>query len=189
MKRLTGGDELTARNLYCPPVTWQPSHQLVYVTNALPKVRGNDPAVWRRIRVIPFDVVVPTERRDPELGERLAREADAILTWAVAGWFDYVDNRGMREPAAVLRATGQYQAQSDAVARFIDEVCEKGPHFHTPGRELYAAWQRWAITDGADPMTEKAFAGELDRLGHESRKTSRANVRVGLRLLPDDPLQ
>lgn len=186
MKRLTGGDELTARNLYCPPVTWQPSHQLIYVTNALPKVKGNDPAVWRRIRVIPFNVVVPTERRDPELGERLAREADAILTWAIAGWFDYLDNGGMREPAAVLLATGQYQVQSDSVARFIDEACEAGPHFHTPGRELYAAWQRWALIDGADPMTEKAFAGELDRLGHESRKTSRANVRLGLRLLDED---
>jgi len=112
MKRLTGGDELTARRLYSHPVTWQPSHQLVYVTNALPKVKGNDPAVWRRIRVVPFDVVVPLEDRDPELPERLALHADAVLSWVIAGHFDYEDNGGMREPTSVLRATGDYQADA-----------------------------------------------------------------------------
>lgn len=91
MKRLVGGDELTARRLYQEPVTWEPTHQLIYVTNHLPKVKGNDPAVWRRIRVVPFDVVVPEARRDPELPERLKLSADAILTWAIGGWFAYED--------------------------------------------------------------------------------------------------
>ena len=112
MKRLTGGDELTARRLYSPPVTWQPSHQLVYVTNRLPAVKGNDPAVWRRVRVVPFDVVVPAKERDTMLAERLALHADAVLSWIIAGHFDYEDNGGMREPDSVLHATGAYQADS-----------------------------------------------------------------------------
>ncbi|CVN88544.1 DNA primase/helicase%2C phage-associated [Streptococcus pneumoniae] len=45
MKRLTGGDPITARHLYREPITWEPSHQFLYVTNHLPKVKGNDPAV------------------------------------------------------------------------------------------------------------------------------------------------
>lgn len=187
MKRLTGGDKLTARRLYREPVEWEPSHQIVYVTNALPKVKGNDPAVWRRIRVLPFEVVVAPEDRDPELPERLALHADAILSWAVAGHFDYEDNGGMREPASVVRATGDYQADSDAVARFVAEACETSPHIHASTRELYAAWQRWAISDGAEPMTEKALAKELDRLGYEARKTRTGMRRAGLAPLADSP--
>jgi len=185
MKRLTGGDELTARNLYCPPVSWRPSHQLVYVTNALPVVKGNDPAVWRRIRVIPFDVVVPPEDRDPRLPETLMAHADAVLTWVVEGWFDYEDNGGMREPASVLRATGQYQTESDAVARFIADECETGAHLHATTRELFGAWGSWAHRDGAEPLSERAFSAELDRLGYDSRRTKIGKTWTGLRPVPD----
>ena len=83
----------------------------------------------------------------------------------------------------MLRATGAYQADSDAVGRFLRDECEVGPHIHAPARQLFGAWQSWAIRDGAETLSEKAFAAELDRLGHESRKTSRGMVRVGVRLL------
>ncbi len=182
MKRLTGGDQITARNLYQPPITWEPSHQLVYVTNHLPKVKGNDPAVWRRVRVIPFDVVVPPEERDPELPERLKLSADAVLTWAVQGWFQYEDMGGMGETAAVQRATDAYQTDSDAVKRFTVEHCLTGPHFHARTRDLFEAWTRWAEADGTERLSEKAFGAELDRLGFTGRKTNMGKVREGIGL-------
>lgn len=182
MKRLTGGDELTARNLYQPPVTWAPTHQLVYVTNHEPRVKGNDAATWRRVRVIPFEVVVPESERDPDLPERLRLHADAVLAWAVAGYFDYLDRGGMREPETVLRATNGYQQRSDPVARFVadDEYVTRGAGAHGTTRELYAAWQRFAIADGAEAISEKAFAGELQRLGYDKRHTKIGAVWAGL---------
>lgn len=185
MKRLTGGDELTARHLYREPVTWEPSHQLVYVTNHEPVVKGNDPATWRRIRVVPFEVVVPVEDRDVELPDRLKLHADAVLAWVVAGYFDYVDNGGMREPETVLRATGSYQQRSDPVARFVadDEYVMAGPGCSATTRELYAAWQPWAIAQGEDGLSEKAFSTELERLGYEAKRTNRGKVWQGLGVL------
>ena len=182
MKRLTGGDELTARRLYQAPVTWTPTHQLVYVTNHLPKVKGNDPAGWRRIRVVPFDVVVTEAQRDQTLPERLELSADAILTWAVQGWFDYEDLGGMNEPDSVRRATDDYQTDSDALKRFIQAECVTGPYAHVPARELYGAWTVWAASDGADALNERAFAKELDRLGYQARRTKAGMVRQGLGL-------
>jgi len=180
MKRLTGGDELTARHLYSHPVTWQPSHQIIYVTNSLPTVKGNDPAVWRRIRVVPFNVVIPQDQWDVQLGERLALHADAVLSWVVAGHFDYEDNGGMREPSSVLRATGSYQADSDAVARFVAEACMTSDSASSSSRDLFSAWQRWAVSEGAESLSEKAFGAELDRLGYTSRRKRNGAVRTGL---------
>lgn len=182
MKRLTGGDQLTARNLYQPPVAWEPSHQIVYVTNHLPQVKGNDPALWRRIRVVPFDVVVPEEHRDTELPERLKLAADAIVTWAVSGWFAYEDLGGMKEPATVQRATSDYQTASDAVKRFTEEHCLTGPHFHARARELHEAWSVWAEDDGAEKLSEKRFSAELERLGFSADKTRVGKVWKGLGL-------
>ncbi|PZP17069.1 MAG: hypothetical protein DI611_03900 [Brachybacterium faecium] len=182
MKRLTGGDQITARHLYQAPVTWEPSHQLVYVTNHLPRVKGNDPAVWRRVRVVPFDVVVPEDQRDPELPERLKLDADAILTWAVAGWFAYEDQGGMGEPAAVQRATGSYQTDSDPVLRFTRDHCLTGDGCSAFARDLFAAWSRWAEADGAERLSEKAFGAELDRLGFPVKRSKAGNVRPGIGL-------
>lgn len=182
MKRLTGGDELTARNLYQPPVTWSPTHQLVYVTNHEPKVKGNDPATFRRIRVVPFGVVVPVDERDPELPDRLQLSADAVLSWAVDGYFDYLDNGGMREPETVLRATNAYQERSDPVARFVadDEFVTTGHVAPATTRELYSAWQKFALADGAEPISERQFSSELERLGYSKKRTNRGRVWAGL---------
>lgn len=187
MKRLTGGDELTARRLYQEPVKWSPTHQLVYVTNHLPKVKGNDPAVWRRVRVVPFDIVVPDSQRDPELPEKLKHSADAILTWAVEGWYAYEDLGGMHEPASVVNATDAYQTESDALKRFIQDECVTGPHVHVAARELFHAWTAWAAKEGADSMNERTFGKALDGVGYESRRTKTGMVRSGIALRVEEP--
>lgn len=185
MKRLTGGDTLTARRLYREPVTWTPSHSLLYVTNALPKVKGNDPAVWRRIVVVPFGVVVPEARRNPRLPERLLDHLDAVLLWAIRGWQDY-QHAGMRPPASVQLATDTYRTESDHVSRFVTEACFTAAHATATTRDLYTAWQRWAISDGAETLSEKAFGKELDRLGHLAHRTKRGMVRHGLTPYSDE---
>ena len=116
----------------------------------------------------------------------MALHADAVLSWIVAGHFDYEDNGGMREPASVLHATGAYQADSDAVARFITERCFVSPVATASTRELFTAWQRWAIADGAEQLAEKPFSKELDRLGYEAKRTKAGMRRTGLGLLIED---
>lgn len=185
MKRLTGGDPITARRLYREPVTWTPSHQLLYVSNHLPKVRGDDPAVWRRIRVVPFDVVITDEQRDPRLAERLLRQSDAILAWAIDGYRDYREH-GMQEPSTVVRATDAYRADSDAVSRFVAEACYVSSSSSATTRDLHAAWHRWAFAEGVDPLGERAFAKELDRLGYVGKKTMYGAMRSGLTPLNTD---
>lgn len=183
MKRLTGGDPITARRLYQEPVTWTPSHQLVYVTNHLPRVKGNDPALWRRLRVIPFDLVVPEAERDQRLPERLELAADAILTWLVNGWFAYDDRGSLTDPESVRRATDEYQIESDALKRFVRAECTTGPHIHARSRDLYQAWTAWAVREGVDQISETAFGKELTRLGYEARKTAAGMIRSGIALV------
>lgn len=164
MKNLTGGDPITARPLYGKPVTFDPSHTSLMVTNHLPKVSGDDPAIWRRIRVLPFDVVIPEAARDGKLPDRLKLEADGILAWAVRGYQDY-EQRGMDAPEAVAVATSRYHHDSDAVAQFID-YCLTGPHFTATTTQLHNAFLDWARAEGiAVDMGRKQFGEALDRRG------------------------
>ncbi len=190
MKNLTGGDPITARGLHRDPVTFDPAHTVLMVTNFLPKVAGNDPAVWRRMRVVPFDVTIPEAERDPELGERLKLSADAVLAWSVAGLRDYQSRAGMDAPEAVQTATAAYRSRSDAIARFIEERLLVNPHMWASVADLWTAWEVWAADDGAEPVTKRDLSDEFDKRGWPvatQRMGSRtARVRKGIGLADSD---
>ncbi|CED91704.1 DNA primase family protein, partial [Actinomyces succiniciruminis] len=185
MKQLVGGDPITARQLYSTPVTFTPTHTALMVTNHLPKVAGDDPAVWRRIRVIPFEVTIPETDRDPELGEKLKLEADAVLAWALDGWADYRAN-GMPTAAKVTEATDAYQAESDTVARFISEACAVAPAARVGVQELFGEFQAWAAADGADLIGKQAFARQVESRGFVKRRAASGFVFRGLGLRTDE---
>lgn len=186
MKRLTGGDTIKARKMRKDFVQFEPSHTPMLVTNHLPRVSGDDPAIWRRLRVVPFTVVIPDAEQDGHLDEALQLEADAILAWAVAGYADY-DELGLDEPDAVRIATDAYQLASDAIGRFIEERCLLNPHMHATTGELFDAWCKWAAADGAEPMSSKAFGKAIDDRGYPAVKsTGGRRVRRGIGLYEED---
>jgi putative DNA primase/helicase len=185
VKRLTGGDRMRARRMRQDYVQFQPSHTAALVTNHLPKVSGNDSALWARLRVVPFDVVIPEAEQDSHLPERLELEAEAVLSWAVAGWVAY-QAAGMAEPDAVKVATEHYRTDSDAVARFLLECTQPNPHAHTATGELFERWTRWAAEDGTPPMSAKALGQELGRRGYTEGRTMHGRHRKGLLLLTED---
>jgi len=166
MKRLTGGDRIKARLMGKDFVEFEPSHTAFLVTNHLPKVSGDDDAIWRRVRVVPFVVVVPEEQQDSQLGERLELQADAVLAWAVEGFVAY-DKAGRKldEPGSVRVATDAYRTESDAMRRFLDECCFLNPNVRATTADLFGRWTTWAALDGAEAMSQKAFGQALDRRG------------------------
>lgn len=185
VKRLTGGDRIKARRMRQDFVEFTPSHTALMSTNHLPKVSGDDPALWRRLRVIPYAVTVPPEERDSHLTEKLQLEADAVLAWAVAGWEDY-RARGLAEPEAVIVATDSYQRESDGVARFLAERTMPSPVGRVKFADLWEAWCQWAAGDGADVTNKKQFSQDLDRHGYPEKRTGTARLRSGLVLLAEE---
>ena len=52
--------------------SFTPSHTFVMLTNHRPLISGTDDGIWRRIRLVPWDVQIPDEEQDGGLGDRLA---------------------------------------------------------------------------------------------------------------------
>lgn len=166
IKRLTGGDTIRARKMRQDFVEFTPSHTPLLITNHLPRVPGDDTAIWRRIRVVPFEVVIPADEQDRELDARLQLEADSILSWAVAGWSDY-QRIGLSQPDAVLAATSNYREDSDTIKRFIDDECvTSSPVLKATTTHLFEAWQRWRVQEGVPEISRKAFGQSLDTHGY-----------------------
>lgn len=186
MKRLTGGDPITARGAWEKKmVTFSPALTPLMVTNHLPKLPADDPAVWERTRVIPFDVVVPKEERDPHLKRKLREHAaDAVLAWAVRGLADYFEN-GLNEPSEVLRATADYAESQNDVKEFIELMCTEGSASGDTTTVLHAEYEEWAFREGLSKeqkLGRKDFAKALEKLGYPSKKSSKGMTHRGLEL-------
>ena len=135
--------------------------------------------------MIPFDVTIPPEERDPELGAKLEAEADAIMTWALEGWADYQLN-GMPDAEAVTAATDQYRRESDTVARFLGEKCVRTPAGRTSLSDLYREFQSWASEDGADTMPRRQFSTQIEAHGFEKYRATAGFTFRGLGLLAEE---
>jgi putative DNA primase/helicase len=84
IKRLTGGDRIKARRMREDFWEFDPTHSILMITNHKPIVTGDDEGIWRRLRLVPFDVTIPAAERDSKLPERLAAEADANTSAAAS---------------------------------------------------------------------------------------------------------
>ena len=191
MKKLTGGDPVNAKLLYRNPVEFDPSHTLFMLTNHLPRVRGDDPAMWRRILAVPWDVVIPESARDPELGERLEHAADAVLAWLWGGWQDY-QRQGLAPPEAVRAATTRYQQESDIVARFLGEDADQVivGHGTTRSAELYRRFASWCRAEGEHvALSNKAFTEQVELHGFKRKRGSSGIVwqELTLTVESDEP--
>ncbi|APT91337.1 hypothetical protein CSPHI_10385 [Corynebacterium sphenisci DSM 44792] len=208
LKRLTGGDQLTAAQKYERAVSWSPTHTLVVATNHRPRIPAGDGGFWRRYREISWpasfrDRSDPSWRPgdlppDPHLAAELAtpRERAAILAWAVGGWRDYVA-RGCRldEPPVVVAATREAQADASPFAEFAHETFGLADHAaaeaEIPVAVAYALWQTWRARDTtlrrAAPNTSRTAGSMLARelrCGHvPSAGRQRASL-TGIALTP-----
>jgi putative DNA primase/helicase len=177
LKRLTGGDTLKARLMRQDFFQFDPSHLLIMATNHLPEIEDGTEAVWRRIRVIPFAVQIPPEDREPGLRDWLRADADAVMTWIVCGWNEY-RRSGLNEPPAVMMATGEYQSESDAVGRFIEDECHAGSaQASATTSTLYRRWENWAAKNGCTAMSRIAFGRALDAKGYPADQNTHDRLR------------
>jgi putative DNA primase/helicase len=167
VKRLTGGDRIKARRMREDFWSFDPSHTFVMATNHRPLVTGTDEGIWRRLRLVPWDVVIPAEERDEELADKLSLELDVILSWLIAGYRDWKEH-GLGEPGTVLKATKDFRDQSDVLGRFITDRCLTGQHYHAGSTDLFTAWSKWCAAEGQDPGTQTAFATDLQNKGFDN---------------------
>lgn len=184
IKSMTGGDRLTARHMRGEWFDFQPQFTLFIGTNHRPTIRGTDDGIWRRIALVPFDIQIPEDQRDPELPRKLRTEAEGILSWAVEGTRKYLET-GLQIPGAVRARTAEYRDEEDVIGQFIEDQCELSESAEIPVKRLYEAFCDWAGLNHERACTKNEFSRRLKARGFKGDRTSAARIWLGIRLLPD----
>lgn len=170
VKQLTGGDRMVARYLYQDEFEFVPELKLWITGNHKPTITGSDNAIWRRVRLVPFSVVIPEGERDADLKEKLLAEASGILRWMVMGCLDW-QKEGLKAPDEVLASVAEYRSEMDTLGDFLSDKCRLGVMETIASATLYDAYRLWAIGEGLRPWTQKAFSLALQERGIERSRT------------------
>ena len=180
IKLWTGGDPISARQLYHDPVTYKPQFQLCLQANGIPPLTVLDEAFCLRIRVIPFANVF---KSDPQLPhERLVNPMLKHIINHNNTWRDefvrmlidaYLaiphDATGLNPPNAVREAGTRYIKENDVIGAWLDKhyVRSDDPNDRrywigsTEFRSQYLADER--VPENG--MSKSVFKNSLERLG------------------------
>ncbi len=181
VKLLTGGDRLTARQMRQDFFEFEPSHTLLMLSNYRPTADATDAALWRRVQLVPFNVIIPVEQRDPLLSESLRSEAAGILRWIVEGAREW-QRLGLSPPASVRAETDRYRASEDVIGQFLEEKTVKLAQASVKAGELYSAFKEWCQAAGQRPVNGNDFAAEVTARGFGKVKRASGALYVGLGL-------
>ncbi len=193
VKQLTGGESLTARELYSQQITFRATWKLYLVSNFDPACDANDSGLWRRIIKIRFPAV-PPEERDPGIKRALTEDPaarSALLWWALQGCLDWQRRGGGREglavPGDVEAATNAYRNEQDTLGDWWRDLLADGAELvsnsFTKHSDLRTHYDRWCEAEGTPPLGPPRFKSALLRLGlrdHRDRNAGRG--WLGIRL-------
>jgi putative DNA primase/helicase len=181
IKQLTGGDTIKVKALYKNPIEMVPNFKIVILCNKRPDLDAYDSALKRRIKLIPFEYVVPREKRDASLGEKLKAEASGILNFMIEGAVMHFRG-GIREPQAVRVATDSYIADHDSVRSFLNDATSREPKATVGKGELYDAYCQYCNDECMTDITKREFGKILLKMGCQDTRGATERRWKGLRL-------
>jgi len=113
---------IVARFLYGNEFEFDMIAKIFMSSNYKPKITGTDHGIWRRLKIIPFNVVIPDEKQDKELESKLLKEIPQILGWMIKGCLLW-QKHGLKEPEKLKEAKKDYRSEMDIVQKWVNQNC------------------------------------------------------------------
>lgn len=168
IKSFTGGDVVTARQIYQAPFSYTPQAKLIGFGNYKPHVSGTDHGIWRRIHLVPFKAVISDVDKDPQLPAKLRAELPGILTWAVRGCLEW-QRVGLNPPKAILDAVQQYRRGEDTFQSWLSDCCSIGEGLRASAAALVTSFK---VYSGWRTLSDKKFSEIMARNGFEKIRSN-----------------
>ncbi len=188
IKKLTGGEEVSARFMRQDEFTYRPQFKIIFAGNHKPELRSVGPAMERRLHMVPF--TNKPKVVDLELSDKLRAEWPAILAWMVAGCLAWQKTK-LQPPAIVKSSTTEYLEGEDSIGDWMKDRVGQGEKRHATSEELYQSWREWAGRTGEFVGTKKRLSSALIARGLPRWQDPKTRVMGfdGIYLLSRDALE
>lgn len=160
LKALTGGDPIRARRMRQDFEEFLPTHMFVLALNHLLQVASGGDSLFRRLRLITFDVQVAPADVNVNLPQELLEEGGRILSWLIDGARRALAV-GLAPPRRVADDTLKYRYEEDHVANFASEMLTPKPDSRIAREDLMRVYTRWCRLNVQEPLPGQQFFREL----------------------------
>jgi putative DNA primase/helicase len=165
VKQLTGGNLVQCAFKHKDMFTYRPQAAFWLFSNHEINADADDPAVWGRLRVVPF----PNSRlgaENKELKFRLKEPdvATSIVTWYIEGAYQWYQRRGkgLVTPQAVKEITQQQRDAQDSIGLWLDECCDRKEGNWIENSIIYNSYRTWCENNGCTPKQQNQFSKSLN---------------------------
>lgn len=173
IKALTGDATLTARFMRQDFFEFKQTQKHVVVGNFKPRLKGDDPAIARRMVLVPFTEKFTGHRCDPLLSRKLAAERAGITAWMIEGARKWARD-GLRIPEKARQASAEYLSANDDISLWLEDCCTTGAALRGATAALYRSFVGWKEAAGERPQSMTAWAA---RMGQRFRSYRTNSVR------------
>ena len=187
-KALVGEDYLTVEKKNKNPFSFQSTAKLIFSCNSIPRNYGDkSEGFYRRLIIIRFNHVVPKNKRDPFLIDKLKQEADGIFIFALEGLHRLMQNHYVFSETQVnKKELEQYREESDSVLSFVHDYCELTADGRVGSTELFVAYKSYCEECGLKPYSQKAFVQQImvsyPRVRRDIDRIAKRRILIGIKL-------
>ena len=167
---ISGGDNITISRKHKDAWTGRLPTRFVLLSNELPGLRDNSPALANRFVPLLFEKSF-LGREDPTLADRIIEmELPGILNWTLEGWRRLRERGRFLLPRASEEAIEEILELGSPVAAFVRQFCILGPEKRVDKRMLFAKWKEYRKE--ADER-----AGSLEHFARDLYAATNSKVR------------
>jgi putative DNA primase/helicase len=174
LNELTGDTRLSARFMRGDFFEFERTFKFLIYGNHRPRLSSVTEAIRSRIKMVRFNADF-SQTADPDLPEKLKKEAGHVLTWLIHGHKKWIDN-GKKLPKceAVENEMNHYIQSQGTPTNWIEECLSDGTSKKSWEKaiNLYSHYQKWKLERGEHPVSMNQWGDEMQKHFTKKRVTS-----------------
>jgi putative DNA primase/helicase len=183
IKELTGDQTARARFMRKDFFEFQITHKHLVAGNFQPRLSGGDPAMARRMILVPFLAKFEGEKCDHDLPKKLIVEAPQILDWLIKGARQFY-KYGLQVPESIAKASHDYMDEMDDLSVWMEERCDINLEGSEKASVLYADFKAWKDFRREPVWSHREFGKQLTAKRFSKGTSNGLTVYKGIELSP-----
>ena len=172
LKSIVSGDMITADEKGRPAISWRPYARVIFCMNPeiskLPRLNDSSNGFTERAILLQFNRTFTEKEQDKGLEQKLFKELNGILVWAVQG-LQRLNKRGrFIVPASSSNLLEEFLLESKPVRKFSLEALERCPEGRISTTELFEVFKRYINITRNKIVNSSVFGKEFKTLGYSS---------------------
>ena len=182
-KRLTGGDYINVENKGKDAFEMRYEGFLWFCTNEMPNF-GGDKGKWvyDRMIIVKCNNVIPFEKRNPELCDKMYAEREGIVKKCIIEARTAIINKRFDIPDKCIRHLEEFRIETNSVVRFCLDCLQPLGDDEKPDIKksaLYEVYKAWCKHEGIFAISKVKFTNEIAMYYEKPKKDIFIHTRNG----------